>query len=154
VRDTDLAEPIAVVAEVAAALERLRVPHAIVGSLASSMHGIPRATQDADIVAELETRHAVPLHGALRDRFYLEREVIEEAVRRRDSFNVIHTRTMFKVDVFVSDRSPWALSEIARAAPFEVGPPGAPPLRFAAPEDVLLHKLLWFRDGGEVSDRQ
>ena len=33
-------------------------------------------------------------------------------------------------------------------------PQGKVPVRFASPEDILLHKLVWYRLGNEVSDRQ
>lgn len=42
-----------VILEVARVLEGLQVPYAVGGSLASSMHGIPRSTQDGDLVADL-----------------------------------------------------------------------------------------------------
>jgi hypothetical protein len=34
------------------------------------------------------------------------------------------------------------------------GPDGAVAIRFASPEDTLLHKLVWYRLGNEISDRQ
>ena len=52
-----LAEPLAVTAQVGAVLDTLQVPYLIGGSLASSLVGLPRATQDVDLVAELEPAH-------------------------------------------------------------------------------------------------
>lgn len=34
------------------------------------------------------------------------------------------------------------------------GPQGPVTIRFASPEDTLLHKLVWYRLGNEISDRQ
>jgi hypothetical protein len=69
-------------------------------------------------------------------------------------FNVIHLATMMKVDVYVAatefDRS--ALSRHQLDSLFRT--PGARQFSVATPEDVILHKLTWFRDGGQVSDRQ
>ena len=45
-------EPIEITVLVAAILERLGVEYLIGGSLATSLHGIPRATLDADIMAD------------------------------------------------------------------------------------------------------
>jgi hypothetical protein len=71
------------------------------GSLASSLHGIPRSTNDVDLVADLQARHVDPLIRALADRFYVPEDRVRDAVERRASFNVIHLETMFKVDIFV-----------------------------------------------------
>ncbi|MGA7305959.1 MAG: hypothetical protein WBW88_13855, partial [Rhodothermales bacterium] len=78
-----------------------------------------------------------------------------DAVRRRGSFNVIHLATMFKADVFLMRRDDWSQQEMKRARSEELnGPDGAVTVRFASPEDTLLHKLLWYQLGDEVSDRQ
>jgi len=43
------------------ALEALGVPWHVGGSVASSFVGVARATQDADLVADLRLEHAEPL---------------------------------------------------------------------------------------------
>jgi len=48
-------------------LEQIGVPHAVGGSLASSLHGVMRSTLDADIVADMKLEHIQPLVAA-RDR--------------------------------------------------------------------------------------
>jgi hypothetical protein len=73
---------------VAEALERLGVSYLIGGSLASSLHGIPRATQDVDIVAALRDRDVSGVVAALHEHFYLDKDVIRDAVARHGSFNV------------------------------------------------------------------
>lgn len=148
-------EPVAVVARVARMLDDLGVRYLVGGSLASSIYGIPRATQDVDIVAELRAGHVEPFAEALRGEFYVDPAVIREALRRGKSFNVIHLATMFKADVFVAADDPWTRGELARARVESIEiPGGTATLRFASPEDTLLHKLTWYRLGDEVSDRQ
>lgn len=81
--------------------------------------------------------------------------MIREAVTRQASFNVIHLTTMFKADVFIMKRDAWAREEMSRARQEHLdGPNGTVAIRFASPEDTLLHKLVWFRLGNEISDRQ
>jgi hypothetical protein len=55
-----LAEPIAVTMVVIDALDGLGVRHAIGGSLASAVHGVVRATMDADLVADLHIDDVEP----------------------------------------------------------------------------------------------
>jgi hypothetical protein len=94
-------EALAVTTRVARALEELGVAYFVGGSLASSFHGIPRASQDADLVADLRAEHVGPLTELLHGEFYIDDERVRDAIRRRASFNVIHLQTLFKVDVFV-----------------------------------------------------
>jgi len=92
-------------------LEKLGIPYYIGGSVASSAFGMARATLDVDLVADIKSEHVSALEKALRDDFYIDNEMVLEAVRQRTCFNVIHMNTAFKVDVFiVKDRE---LSRIA-----------------------------------------
>lgn len=150
-----LSEPILVVAQIVNAFDTLGVEYVVGGSLASSVYGIPRATQDVDLVAKMNAAHAEPLARLLRSDFYVDVDMILDAVRRRASFNVIHLATMFKADVFVMKGDPWSREEMQRARAEELtGPQGPLTIRFASPEDTLLHKLVWYRLGNEISDRQ
>lgn len=150
-----LSEPILVVGQLAHAFDTLRVQYVVGGSLASSVYGIPRATQDVDLVAEMNSSHAEPLAQLLGGDFYVDVDMILDAVRRRASFNVIHLATMFKADVFVMKGDSWSREEMRRARSEQLdGPQGALTIRFASPEDTLLHKLVWYRLGNEISDRQ
>lgn len=146
------AEAIRITALVGKVLDRLGISHAVVGSLASSLHGIPRSTNDVDIVAALGTQHAGPLAEALEGEFYVDADMIRGAIAHTSEFNVIHLGTMFKVDVFVPDRT--SRAQLDRATMVAVDPEGTLVLRVASAEDTIAHKLSWFRRGGETSDRQ
>jgi hypothetical protein len=135
------------------ALEALGVPYHVGGSVASSFIGIARATQDVDLVADLQLPHAAPFARSLEGRYYADPERIAQAIRRRASFNVIHLETVYKVDVFVSKDTPFARGNMERRISFEIPGLGRS-LYLASPEDIVLHKLLWYADAGGVSDRQ
>jgi hypothetical protein len=148
-----LAEPIAVTLEVTAALDKLGVRYLIGGSLASSAHGIPRATQDVDLLVELPGSKVDALVTELSPRFYIDKDMILDAIRRRATFNVLHLETMFKVDLFVSDRSELLLEEMSRREQLELGePPRA--VYVCSPEDIVVQKLEWFERGSRISERQ
>lgn len=133
-------------------LGRLGVRHYVGGSIASSAHGVPRASIDADVVAELLPAHATPLAEALRGAYYVPEQHVREAIDRRTSFNVIHLDTMVKVDVFVSRDRPFDRRAFERARPASLE--GGVAIPVSSPEDTVLAKLEWFRRGGEVSERQ
>jgi len=150
-----LSEPVLVVVKVVQAFDELGIEYVVGGSLASSVYGVPRATQDVDLVADLTLSHADRLEELLTGEFYVDADMIRDAIRRRGSFNVIHLATMFKADVFLTRRDAWSREEMRRARSEQLnGPDGAVTVRFASPEDTLLHKLVWYRLGDEVSDRQ
>ena len=147
------AEALRVCLEIARLFERLGVRYVVGGSLASSLHGVPRSTDDADLGAELREDHVGPLVQALEGRFYVDEERVRHAVRRRGSFNVIELPTMFKVDVFVLGEGPLHQEQLARRLRVTL-PEGGEELEVASAEDTILQKLRWYRLGGEVSDRQ
>jgi len=148
-------EPLVVIARIASVLDTLGIRYVVGGSLASSLYGIPRATQDVDVVADIRPTHVEAITSALAGDFYVDAGMIRDAIQRRASFNVIHLATMFKADVFIYQGDQWSHEEMVRARveQFEV-PDGEVTIRFASPEDTLLHKLIWYRLGNEVSDRQ
>jgi hypothetical protein len=150
-----LSEPLLVVARLARTFEDLAIRYVVGGSLASSLYGIPRATQDVDLVAEIELPHVEALTSSLAGEFYVDAGMIRDAIRRRASFNVIHLATMFKADVFIPRGDAWSHEELSRARCEQFDTPdGRVTIRFASAEDTVLQKLAWYRLGNEVSDRQ
>jgi hypothetical protein len=145
--------PFEILVRISKVFDRLKVPHVVVGSLASSAYGIPRTTQGADIVADLQPQMAASLARALQGDFYANEDMIRQAIQRRRSFNVIHIETVYKADIFPVAAGEWGLEEMGRARILQLGDDKVS-VPVASPEDVILHKLLWYKEGGEVSDRQ
>lgn len=131
-------EPIEVTLKVTGVFERLGVPYLIGGSLASALYGMVRTTQDADIVAEMRREHLTPFVAALQDEFYLDEEMIAEAIQRHSSFNIIHRETMFKVDVFIPRPHPFLQSQLARAQKQTFAFETEVSAKFASPEKIRL----------------
>ncbi|MFN3762930.1 MAG: hypothetical protein ACK4WK_06995 [Anaerolineae bacterium] len=136
------------------ALEGLDVAYQIGGSVASSAYGVPRTTMDIDLVADLRPEHVQPLVVRLQDQYYVSPEAIYEALRRRSSFNLIHLETMVKVDVFVLRPEPYEQEAFRRARRDTLTEESGREFSLSSPEDIILHKLAWFRMGGGVSERQ
>ena len=67
-------EPVEVTLKVTDAFEKLGVPYLIGGSLASTLHGMVRTTQDSDVIAEMRPEHLQPFVLALQDEFYIDEE--------------------------------------------------------------------------------
>jgi hypothetical protein len=138
---------------VLAVFRRLNIAHALGGSMASSLHGVPRFTLDADIAAEPFPDRSAALTASLPPPYYVSLQAVEEAHREAGSFNIIHTESGFKVDVFICPDEPFARSAMARRQHVALSEQ-APAVAIQTPEDVILYKLHWFRIGGEASSQQ
>ncbi len=149
-----LPEQIAVTTTVADALEALGVLYAIGGSFASALHGVMRATMDADLVADMRQEHVAPFVQALGEAFYADAEMMREAIGQHKSFNLIHLDTMFKVDVFVARPRDFDRAQLARRQLHLLAEDPERRAYVASAEDTVLAKLEWYWLGGQESDRQ
>lgn len=147
------AEALSVTLMVTDVLESLHVPYVIGGSMASASHGRIRTTLDVDIVAALTANDIAQLVHELHDEFYADAAMIRTAVINRGSFNLIHRATIFKVDIFVVGDRQFDRRQLERRRLQVIAPPDGKAF-VASAEDVILAKLDWFRQGGEVSERQ
>jgi len=138
-----------VVGCVVAALVEVGVPYMVAGSFASNLHGVPRMTQDADIVVDADEAAVLRLVHLLERDFYLSEEAALDAVRRRRMFNAIHFDTGFKVDLIIKKNRPFSTEELRRREP---GPLAGKQVDFATAEDTILTKLEWAKLGD--SERQ
>jgi hypothetical protein len=134
-------------------MERAHVPYFLGGSLASSLQGEPRSTNDIDFVVDLRATQIQPLIDALGADFDVDEEALREAVARRGSWNIFHLPSLTKVDLFMLRSGPFDASEFARRTRTTLPPEGRG-LYIKSPEDTVLRKLMWFRDGGESSTSQ
>jgi hypothetical protein len=130
------------------ALEEFRIPYHISGSVASSLYGIPRLTIDVDIIADLRLEHVRPLVIQLQTDYYIDEDMIRDAIRHRSSFNVIHLDTMLKVDVYLPKSRPFDQEELQRVQQ-EVLLEGTRPFKVASPEGTIMNKLEWYRMGAK-----
>jgi hypothetical protein len=132
--------------QVANILNTLEIPHAVVGSVASSRFGLHRATMDVDVVIDLKPVDIFDLVGALRPDFYVDEILISEAIIQHSSFNALHLETGTKLDFFVLKPREYDRVALNRRS--------GETLSFMSAEDVLLGKLEWYRLGDETSERQ
>jgi hypothetical protein len=128
-------------------LERLEISYAIVGSFASSVWGESRFTQDIDILIRLPANLVKALCDAFPPTdFYVSEPAAHEAVSRYGQFNVIHPASGNKIDFMIAGESDWTTSQLARHKIVQFFP--GQNAAVAAPEDVIIGKLIYFHEGG------
>lgn len=135
-------------------LENLNISYAIGGSIASSFYGQVRFTQDADISAESFSDKIAVFCEALQSSFYVSEQAVRQAHQHRTSFNAIHFDSAFKIDVFIVSNDPFKRQVLWRRK--QVIFPEKPDRSYAfvSPEDIVLLKLQWYKDGGAISEKQ
>lgn len=145
-------EALTVALEVIGVLEELGVRYQLGGSLASSVHGLPRQTNDVDLVVDLVPAQVPALAERLGGDYYFDADRLRDAIRRRASCNLLHLATGVKVDLFVKGAGAYDEEELSRSVRLSVG--GRSVVAVKSAEDTILRKLLWYRLGREVSERQ
>lgn len=107
-------EGLRILKEVTLRFDALGIPYVLGGSIASGVQGMPRLTQDADISVEPFPGKEHELARGFAADYYVSLPADKEAVRDQSCFNIIHTPSAFKVDVFVRKDRPFELSAMNR----------------------------------------
>ena len=149
-----LGEPLQITHQIAGIFKKLKIDYLVGGSLASSLHGIPRATQDVDIIANIHSDQVKELVKSIQEDFYFDNDAIMEAIKHNTSFNIIHLKTMFKIDIFILKYDEGALEEMSRRKSYSFSEGDVPALYLASAEDIIIHKLYWYKLGNCISERQ
>jgi hypothetical protein len=139
--------------KVARALTAVDAEYFLGGSLASSLQGEPRATNDIDFVIALPIGKVGELAAALGGDFEVDTDTLRDAILRASCANAFYLPVVTKIDFFGRGYEPFDESEFSRRRTTIVTA-GGDSLVVKAPEDTVLRKLLWFREGGEVSEKQ
>lgn len=143
-----IANPIALARKIAEILESLDIPYMVGGSVASSLFGENRATEDLDLVLSISLPQAQQLIARMEKEFYISETAVNEAVVYHQSFNVIDLASMEKADIFVlKDDDPFFQSKIHRRRLYEG-------IYIYSPEDIVLQKLVWYQLSNQESQKQ
>ena len=146
--------PLSVLSQVTAILEQQNISYVLVGSFASSIHGMYRSTADIDILADIHTEQIRTLFEILQNSFYVDEHAMRDAVAQGRSFNAIHFDSVFKVDIFIAGADEFALTQLKRRQLRKISPEKDDALYVASAEDTVLAKLRWYRAGNETSSTQ
>jgi hypothetical protein len=140
-------EPSELLRKFVAVLDELEIPYRVVGSVAAMTYGEPRFTNDIDVVVDLKPEQADQFCGFFpAGEFYCYRDAVIEAIRQRRQFNIIHYESGIKIDVFIPEPGSLKDTFLARGRRVTLVP--GFDAWFASPEDVILKKLEYYREGG------
>lgn len=134
--------------QISSVLDRLKIPYIITGGIAISVWGDPRHTADVDIVVEIGSEKSVrDLISELKKIFpksYSDEDLAIDAYQRKSEFNLVEPEYGLKADFFISSGEEFKQSEMKRGKIKKID---GKAIRFISPEDLIISKLLWFREG-------
>jgi len=147
-----IADPIELAQKIASILLPLNITYVVGGSVASSLLGENRSTQDLDLVIDLDARTAQRLIDAMSGEFYISESAVTEAIAksrtapRESSFNVIYLPSMEKADIFVmSSDDHFSTSVMSRRQLYPISGLTEEGIYIYSPEDIVLQKLSWYK---------
>lgn len=149
----DVGSALDVALRVAEALDSIGCEYFVGGSVASSLHGEPRATNDIDIVVSMAPYHVKAFAEKLGSDFEIDQDMLRDALIHGSCANIFYLPMVTKVDLFAVGSTPYDEVEFNRRQRVRVRLSGED-LFVKTPEDTILRKLLWYREGGEVSSKQ
>jgi hypothetical protein len=136
------------------ALDDLKINYAIGGSIASSVYGKVRFTQDADITVAAFADKTEQLYNLLNENFYISKNAMYQAISNHGSFNVIHLESAFKIDIFIQKDDDFHRQLFLRRKKVRLDESIEHLFDIVSAEDIILLKLQWYQSAGCISERQ
>jgi len=121
-------------------LDQAEIPYMVVGSMGSSVHGRPRATQDADVVIDPTEDQLGSFLALLGQDCYVSRDTALDAFHRRTMFNIVDLAGGWKADLILRKDRPFSRQEFERRRQIDAM---GQRLWVVSPEDTILSKLEW-----------
>ena len=130
-----------VLQRITTALDQNDVAYMLTGSFASAYYGMPRSTQDIDLVLAATPAQ---LRGFVRglpfDQYYSDVDAALQAQKAESMFNVIDLSTGWKIDFIMRKSRPFSHEEFSRRVLVHLQ---GVPLFVASAEDIIIVKLEW-----------
>lgn len=135
-------------------LDLIGINYVIGGSIASSLYGKVRFTQGVDMTVEPFEGRDDQFFRLVKSDFYISRDAMQQALRQRSSFNVIHLESAFKIDVFIQKDTEFERQLLTRRKFMKLSQRSKKAFSIVSAEDIILLKLRWYQPAGCSSERQ
>ena len=137
------------------ALDEASIGYYVGGSIASSAYGIARATMEVDMILKLNPFQVQNFVYKLKNEYYIDVEMINDALINKTSFNILHLDSMLKIDFFILKDESYSLKSFERKIKNSLDDSDESIKIFlCSPEDIIISKLKWFNLSDETSERQ
>ena len=139
-----------IVRHVVARLESLRMSYVIVGSFATNLYGVTRATKDADFVVQIPPGQLVKVIESLEPELECDRQIKFESVTGTRKIELQDPETAFTVELFWHSDDPHDQERFARRQKYSLF---GHEVWMLSREDVVVTKLHWLLRANRPKDR-
>jgi len=119
------------------------IKYMLSGSVSMSFYTIPRMTRNIDIIIQLATSDTKKMYNLFKDDYYIDEEMVHNAVIHHDMFNIIHNLSVFKIDFIVRKDEEFRIHEFSNRKTIEFD---GIELQIVSLEDLIISKLYWMKD--------
>ena len=137
------------VRDVSQKLDAAKIPYMLTGSMALTFYAQPRMTRDLDFVVDFEIGEEFVVSRLFSADYVVDVDTVRNAIAKRSMFNLIHLKTLFKIDFIVRKKTQYDHVGFARRQRFQID---AVPTWVISKEDLVVSKLHWAKDS--LSDLQ
>jgi len=124
-------------------LDKAGISYMVAGSLGSSLHGRPRATNDVDLVIDPTESQLRCFLDNIGPDYYVSKEAAWAALNARSAFNLIDIQTGWKADLRVRGVRAFSTTEFGRRQKAVIL---GIEVWVLTPEDAILSKLEWAKE--------
>jgi len=128
---------------VASRLDDAEIDYMISGSIALTFYGKPRMTRDIDIVIMIPMREVDQFVRLFEQDFYIDRDMVADAIRNQSMFNIIHLETVIKVDFIIRKNQEYRILEFNKRKKMKLEDQE---VWVVSLEDLIISKLYWAKD--------
>jgi len=128
---------------VASRLNGAKVDYMLSGSVALTFYGKPRMTRDIDIVIVIPPREIDRFVKIFEQDFYIDRDMVEDAVGNQSMFNIIHLETVIKVDFIIRKTQEYRILEFSKRKKMQLEDQE---VSVVSLEDLIISKIYWAKD--------
>lgn len=137
----EMADELKIFKDVISKLNRNNFPYMVSGSIAMNYYTVPRMTRDIDIVIEIDD--AQGFYDTFKEEYYIDKDMIDNAIKNRQMFNIIHLKEVVKIDFIVKKETEYRKAEFERKKMITMD---GYHVFIVSIEDLIVSKLLWARD--------
>jgi len=124
-------------------LDKADIPYMVSGGIAVSFWGFPRTTHDIDMVIEAHEKDKDKIIKLFEKDFYVSSEAVEEAIKKRFTFNIINNKSGLKIDFWLIKKDAFGRAEFKRRLKKKIF---GEDIFIISPEDLILCKLIGFEE--------
>ena len=132
-----------IIGEISQKFSQAGIEYMLTGSVAMNYYAQPRMTRDIDVVVALKPADAEAIMSLFGHEYYVDSEAVGWAIAHESLFNMIHQKSVIKVDCIVRKSSEYRRLEFDRRAEVRIQDLIT---WIVSKEDLIISKLYWAKD--------